>query len=448
MHRALLFLGLGLSVLCAQQPKQNRPPATAKPTAGAKPSTYPLAALQVRGAEKLQDAKIIEVLGLKIGQHVTEADFQKARERLLASGAFESVGFEYKPNTSMTGYDATFEVVETRPMFRYVFEDLPDTLRAALSREEPLFGDEIPATQRILERFRNALNKELVGKMTVEGRLTNTAPGEGLIVFRPAGARSRIAEVHFTGNDVIVSAQLTEVFSGASFGTEFSDAGVRRLLDTFIRPLYEARGRLRVKFGAVTSETTKQQGVVGVSVTTVIDEGAEYKFATARFLQADGSPLDTKRIKELNNTANFHEGELANFDEIKAGLDRVTRSYQRNGYLHAALKVDREIRDTAQLVDLAITLQPGAQYFYGKLTIRGLDILSEPAIRKMWGTREGKPFDPQYPDAFLTDIRDQAMFENLGKTEATSSISEERKTVEVTLDFKGARKPKTDPFGK
>jgi len=79
----------------------------------------------------------------------------------------------------------------------------------------------------------------------------------------------------------------------------------------------------------------------------------------------------------------------------------------------------------------------------GALEIRGLDVISEPAIRKMWGEKGGKPFDPEFPDAFLKDVRDQGIFDNLGQTSSETKVNEALKTADVTLIFDG--KPAQNP---
>ena len=56
-------------------------------------------------------AQLRKLAGLKQGALVDKADFDAARERLLESGAFESVGYSYKPSNDPTGYDTTFRPV-------------------------------------------------------------------------------------------------------------------------------------------------------------------------------------------------------------------------------------------------------------------------------------------------------------------------------------------------
>jgi outer membrane translocation and assembly module TamA len=74
----------------------------------------------------------------------------------------------------------------------------------------------------------------------------------------------------------------------------------------------------------------------------------------------------------------------------------------------------------------------------GNLEITGLDLTSEPAIRKVWGLKPGAPFQPEYPDAFLNNLREQGVFDNLGKTSAETHIDEKNYIVDVTLHFSGA----------
>lgn len=426
--RALLLLSVAGPALLAQSPN----------------SSYPLSQITVEGNRRFPAEKIISASGLKIGQPVNQGIFDAARARLLATGGFESVGYSFEPNVARNGYKATIDVSEVALMYRYRFEDLgveEATLRAGLARQETLFGMEIPITPQVLQRYGGELTKLTGNSLPVEGRLSLEIPDDPVIVFRPGGSRPRIAEVHFTGNQAVESMVLADAFYGAAFGTEFSDTAVRRLLDTNVRPLYEARGYLRVAFGEIKSEPSKLQGVVGISVTVALTEGPLYKLGKIRFSEN----VSNKEVKALLDAGNFHEDQTANFDEVKAGVKSIKERYVRRGYLHAAVTAERHMDDKNNVVDLIVRVEPGAQYFYGNFAIRGLDILSEPVIKKMWGDRAKTPFDPEAPDAFLKSVREQQMFDNLGNTVAETKINEDSKTVDVTLVFDGARTPKLDP---
>lgn len=100
--------------------------------------------------------------------------------------------------------------------------------------------------------------------------------------------------------------------------------------------------------------------------------------------------------------------------------------------------MDRKLHEPEHTVEVTLTLKPGAQFHFGRLTIKGLDILSEPVIRKMWGGAPDKPYPDGYPDAFLDRVKEEGIFDNLGKMRAETDIVDASKTVDVTLYFAGA----------
>jgi hypothetical protein len=61
----------------------------------------------------------------------------------------------------------------------------------------------------------------------------------------------------------------------------------------------------------------------------------------------------------------------------------------------------------------------------------------------MWGLQPGKPFNPDYPERFMTRVREDGVFENLGVTKTQQKINEAAGTVDVTLVFGGAAKDKS-----
>lgn len=398
---------------------------------------YPLIRLTVQGNRHFTPEQIMAAAGLKLGQPVSKETFDAARDRLMESGGFESVGYEFKPSAGKNGYDATFDVAEVALLYKFRFEDLPaqdDRLRTLLRQQEKLFGDEIPATPEVLNRYNGVLTKFLEGKIEVIGRLSYDLPGPPTILFRPAGDRPRISQIHFTGNESVPSTQLFNTFSGVAVGKEFSEDTVRRLLDLNIRSLFEARGKLRVAFPKITAAPAKEPDVVGVAVDITIEEGPDFKLGTVRYAGAA-----TTQAKELDSLAKWRKDQVVNFEEIKANVDRITRQFKSKGYLHAESRVDRAVNDKEQIVDLVVEVKTGQIYTYGKLDIRGLDLYGEPAVRKVWGAREGTPFDPEAPEAFLKET--QTMFDDLGSTSSETKVNEAARTVDVTLVFTGTKNP-------
>jgi hypothetical protein len=53
----------------------------------------------------------------------------------------------------------------------------------------------------------------------------------------------------------------------------------------------------------------------------------------------------------------------------------------------------------------------------------------------MWGLKEGKPFNIDYPQHFLNVVKENGVFDNLKSTRSDNKIDREDHTVEVTLYF-------------
>ena len=90
---------------------------------------------------------------------------------------------------------------------------------------------------------------------------------------------------------------------------------------------------------------------------------------------------------------------------------------------------------------LTVNVNPGPQFTMGKLTIEGLDVETEPHIRKMFGMKRGQPFNVEYPDYFLARLVADQVMDNLGNTRSSITPNPETKTVDVTLMLEGEKKP-------
>ncbi|HEY2842876.1 MAG TPA: FtsQ-type POTRA domain-containing protein, partial [Bryobacteraceae bacterium] len=243
------------------------------------PEKYPLEAFHVEGNQRISPERILAASGLKIGTPVRKADFDAARDRLLETGAFDSVGYTFKP-ANANGFDATFQVVEIGTLYPYRFEALPgqdEALRAALKKQEPVLGDRIPATPQVLNRYTAAIRQFYNGKVEAKGEV-NTDSGTLEIVFRPTGDRANIAEVNFTGNQAILTPVLLGKLSPAAVGIPFSEPLLRRVIDSAIRPVYEETGRIRVEFPEITAKKAETND--GLVVTIAIKEGSVYTLGT------------------------------------------------------------------------------------------------------------------------------------------------------------------------
>jgi outer membrane protein insertion porin family len=402
---------------------------------GQEKADFPLESVRVQGNEAIPAERIIAATGLKIGVPITRPEFNEARDRLLATGAFESVAFSYKPSPGDKGFDATFQVTETGPLYKYRFEELPATeavLRDALRKQEPVFTDAIPPTPQVMNRYSSALARFLNNGTQVIGEVNSDTPGELMIVFRPMGTRLNISEVNFKGNVVLPETELWRIVNPVAVGAPYSEPLFRQMLDNSVRHAYEDRGRIRVAFPKI--ETAKSTDNDGLDVTVTVDEGEPYKLGEVNY-----KGIDARQATELNKLGNWSKGQVVNFADIESGLSRIRKSYREDGYLRMETPVARDIHDDAKTLDLTISIQLGPRFSMGKLSIKGLDVISEPVIRKLWRMKEGDPYKESYPDAFLAMIQAEGYFDNLARTGAEAVLNESAHTADVTLNFLGAK---------
>jgi outer membrane protein insertion porin family len=240
---------------------------------------------------------------------------------------------------------------------------------------------------------------------------------------------ARIARVRFSGNKVVPSTQLENAMNVVAVGQPWREKQVRQLLDTTIRPIYEARGRVAVEFPKIDAE--KEANVDGVVLTIAVNEGETFTIGAVT-VQGAGDPAPLVKAMKLK------KGDLFNGEAVQEGATRVENMLKREGHMRAKTRIERKVDPKARTVSVNIVAEPGPQFRFGKLNIEGLDVTTEPVVRKLWSVKPGAPFNADYPDYFLTQLREQGYFENLGKTQSKVSLDEENRVADVTLIFHAA----------
>ena len=92
-------------------------------------------------------------------------------------------------------------------------------------------------------------------------------------------------------------------------------------------------------------------------------------------------PDETDGIKYIGK---WRAGDIANLEEVRAGAIKIADKLRSDGYLKVTQKTEHTVHENNHTVDALITVTAGPQYHFGKLTIDGLDLLTEPQIRKAW----------------------------------------------------------------
>lgn len=424
----------------------------ALPLAAQPDQAYPLREVRVVGNEIVPTEQIVAATQLKIGQAVTEREFRDALQRLNNSGLFELIEFAYGPFSG--GYQVTFQVTEVQQLYDVEFrgfEQSEEEMHELIASAVPMYVRQSPGDGIMVIRIGNTLQaawKEAGNDSKVIGQLV---PGDGeelVMLFRPEEATQAIAFVTFEGSGVIPPLELQRIFNPVAMGEPYSEARLLELLKFNIVPFYEERGRMNVQFCPCSSEP--DPNTEGLLVKVAVDEGPLYKWGEIE--RPSPAPFDERGMSRIFT---IETGDPVNMKEARLVQTRMDEGLRRIGFLKSDTTIDVDVDHEEKLVSLNYNVDSGDRYSFRRLEIKGLDILSEPVIRKRWGLDLGDWFNTDYPLVFINRIRADQMFDNLEDVRHRVRIDETNKAVDVTIEFLGKSekkkylpdyKPDKDPF--
>lgn len=391
----------------------------------------------VQGNKIYKSADILKVLGLKQGEPASPAAFRAAQSRLLATDLFSNVEYQFRWTGSKPAqYEVTYKVAEFDELFPLQFEDLgvpDDALRQYLRTHMLLYNESIPATSAVVDKYAEVAQEYIAKtkpKLKIKGYVSSEDPNHPAVIIRPDTPFPTIARVTVTGNKAIDTATLQHALNDVAIGQRLSDIRMKEILNSSVKTLYATKGYVAVTFPKIQSEKSTENA--GYVVHVEIQEGPVFHFGSSRFRGG------TVSADDIRSMMHFRKGEV--FDGSKAEqLRRDLVDFMRHrGHLSAAIQLSREEDDKNLIVNLLYDMQPGPVYKFETLNIHGLDIQSEPAIRKLWAEKPGQPFNPDYPEFFLKRIKEMGIMDNLGTTKSTFAPDSAAHTVTVNLFFKGA----------
>ncbi len=403
MKRLLAVVALAACALA--QSRGGRASKAAESAAPAVPDKWPIQTLAVEGNHVFPTTAILAVAGLKIGQVAGKPEFEDARDRLTASGAFETVGYKFLPAPDGKGFHASFQVAETTSLFPVKFEDLgvPDAdLTAALTARDPLFSTaNFPGNQTTLDRDAGWVEEILASRgirekgvpVKVAAVVADIGEGKNAALFRPARDLPAVARISFEGNQIVAGSVLRMAIAPTGIGSLYTERHFREILNASIRPVYEGRGRMRISFPKIRTE--EDEDVKGIHVIVTVDEGEVYTLHNVGI--AKPSPLPEG---QLLHEADIKTGDIANFDLIAEGRDRVKTAVRRAGYLDVKVSIDREFDDAKKTADVTFRIDSGPLYSMGKLSIKGLDLDGEAEMKRIWKLKQAMPSIPNTPSIF------------------------------------------------
>jgi outer membrane protein insertion porin family len=365
--------------------------------------SFTIGTIKINGLKSYKTSDVFAAGGLSIGQKVKVADLDTAAKKMADTGAFSSVGYEYR--IEKLKMDLEFQVEEARDFLPCIFdnfvwfrnEELIESIRAKmplfngmLSRSGIALPRAIEALQDLLRTHQIAGNVRSMPKVDLDAR-----KALGFIISvtdYPIPIRS----IQFRNSNGIPEAELQEKCKPI-LEQQYSKIFVAEFVQRNLAALFQQKGYLRVKFQNPESAIlTDPKPGTPVAVTVGVIEGVRYQWDRALWTGESSIAME-----ELDRIVGLKTGDVANGIKIDAGIKAVAAALNQKGYIEARAQAVPEFNDTAGTVLYKVQITQGAQYTMGSVTFKGVTESILPKLQAKWKLQTGTPFDPTYAGAFL-----------------------------------------------
>jgi len=417
------------------------PLATAQ-TAGS--GTAQLREVKSDGQKKLTEGQIAGLTGLQAGTQVGREDLQKAADKLVASGLFATVKYDFK--TRAEGLTLDFHVTES-PRVPAYYDNFPwfgdSELNDAIRTQLPFFDGTLPEAGNVVDIAAEAIHGLLVAHkldFPVQHQVVANPLGDGNIQqFTVEGAGLKIAGLSFSdaalATNPIVQQHLSEIN-----GKPYSRTTIDVFLAEQIRPVYLRQGYLKAKLGPPEVRlsgppTAKLPEEIPVYV--LIAAGEVFHFGDAQW-----SGNNVISSIALGAYLGLKTGAVANGMELQAALEQIREEYGRRGYLDATVLPESSFDDAAHTVSYKIAISEGKQYHMGGWVITGISTNGESRVRTTFPIAAGDVFDKIKYEDYLVQLQSHSKdifgdlpvhYDSVGHWLRADAA---KGTVDVLLDFK------------
>jgi outer membrane protein assembly factor BamA len=439
MHKMFftLIASAALLSICAC----NAPLATAQAAGN---GTAELREVRSDGQKKLTEGQIATLTGLQTGTQVGREELQKAADKLVASGLFATVKYDFKTRTE--GLTLDFHVTES-PRVPAYYDNFPwfgdSELNDAIRAQLPFFDGTLPEAGNVVDVAADAIHGLLAAHkldLAVQHQVVGNPLGDGNIQqFTVEGAGLKIASLSFSDAALVANPVVQQHLAEIN-GKPYSRTTIDVFLAEQIRPVYLRQGYLKAKLGppevrlsGPPTAKLPEQLPVYVPVAT----GEVYHFGGAQWYgNSEISSIALGAYLGLKN------GAVANGMEMEAALEQIREEYGRRGYLDATVQPESSFDDAAHTVSYKIAIAEGKQYHMGGWVITGISTNGESRVRTTFPLAAGDVFDKIKYEDYLVQLQSHSKdifgelpvhYDSVGhwlREDAARGI------VDVLLDFK------------
>jgi outer membrane protein insertion porin family len=396
-------------------------------------------AINATGSKRFTAEDISAATGLQMGSDADEPDFKAAARRLVESGAFSDVGFQFA--YAKTGTTLDWQLTDAPKFVPAEFDNFIWLPRAALLDELrkrlPLFKGDLPLSGTLPDEVSDTL-QGMLDELAVKGRID-------YLRFAPKGTEN-ISAFRYTVTDVSIHIRQFE-FPGALpddipllnraaeqlVGDNYSEFKVAANAKLNLLPVYLQRGYLKVKFGEPEAKLVDPKASdLEVDVSLPVEPGHAYSVERVRW--SGNKAFPTERLSEL---LHLQPDKPSNAVRLESDVRAVVRLYGTRGYMRANVQPIPQFDDDKQTVSYELKVQEGNVYRMGELDLQGPDSRATQELSAAWKLRPGEPYDSSYPAQFLKDTEKLLPTNLRYEPSFHETLEDTDKTVDVTIRYAG-----------
>ena len=398
-----------------------------------KPQTIRFEGLNAFSADEL-----LGIAGVTKGQTYTSDFLNETAQKLMATGAFEKVGFKFD------GIDLTFLIRESSDLYPVTVENLPietgAPLDARLHQLIPLYHGKVPSEGTLLDDVRNALQKMLKDE-GLDAKVTFIPAGDNAnkkataIKFRIESPAVEVGDIQLSGvSDSMLPAVNQAIKLVAS---SFDARASQKSLAEQVASVYRFNGYAAATVQAAPAgKPTLVEGSIRVPFTVSVNEGRAYKLGTVQL--ASGLPLNSAEVDKLSTAFERDKGS-ANY--LRAMVGAVNMRLKGKGYLDCKVTPNAFIDESAGVVNYTIDAVTGPQYHLGLLKFDNVSDSLRSLLMRSWQMMPGDPFDESYVANFIliAQKNDPVLQRTLAGVKATYDAHADPDTHEVNVVIRLSR---------
>nr|WP_276591789.1 outer membrane protein assembly factor BamA [Sphingomicrobium nitratireducens] len=425
--------GIAVTPALAQEVDATAPTATAQPVVAREGQ---IRSLLVTGAERIERETVLSYSGLQPGQTYTARDLDAALKKLYDTELFADV--------VITGADTGNIVVavqENPVINRIVIEGNKKLKDDKIEPEIRLAPRQIFTRTKVradVDRIIELYKREGRFAAVVEPKIVELDQNRVDLIFEISeGAKSKIRQINFIGNDAFSGGKLQkEIFSRESGGflgfmksNDAYDADRLAADQQKLRAFYLTQGYADFRVVNALAELTPDRE--DFVITFVIEEGPRYKFGTLD-VESDIRDLAEERLEAA---VGLTEGDWFDAEAVENTVNRFTEIAGLRGYAFAQVN-PKYYRDAEEkTVSITFEIEGTPRVYIDRVDIQGNTVTRDAVIRRELRLAEGDPFNAQQIKRSEDRIKGLGYFQEELEIKQTP-VGEDRVALTVDVDEK------------